>query len=162
MDQPVLQGWCYSATDGLILSHFFLFHAVCPPWSGCSQRPPGTRKNREDLWLWPGQRHHAWFELCVERQCTSSLPSLGRLTLLHFNLWSQVLLLEIRCLFFKTSIDFKGSVHCLGSRLPRCECQLHHLLNLDLGLDTWLFCPSVSLTVVGGGNSTYLLSCYGD
>ena len=44
--------------------------AVCPPGFGGSQRPPGAREDREDLWLWPGQRHHAWFELRVQRQCT--------------------------------------------------------------------------------------------
>jgi hypothetical protein len=71
---PSWTGWsCRSAATGPWLepfwSDFFSSHVVCPPGPGCPQRPPGARKNCEDLWFWPGQRHHARFQLRVKRQC---------------------------------------------------------------------------------------------
>lgn len=81
---------------------FFPFCAVCPPGPGRSQRPPGTRENCEDLWLWPGQRYYARFQLRVERQRMCSPLSFGMLALPHLIFWIQVLLLAIWVPVFST------------------------------------------------------------
>lgn len=37
-----------------------LFLTVCAQRLGCPQCPAVSRQDCEDLWLWAGQRHHAW------------------------------------------------------------------------------------------------------
>jgi hypothetical protein len=113
-------------------SHFCPFYIVCPQGPGCSQCPLGTRENREDLWLWPGQRHHAWLELRVKRQCMYPLPSLELSLYLLHSLKSSVASCHTAHLFNVASVRFMNwhwrvSRKSPGSKgdWPRCEYQLH-------------------------------------
>lgn len=67
----------WAATDCSLCSCF----AVCPPGSGCQERPSLSGQDSEDLWLRTGPRHHAWQQLRLQRKCKS--PSLHRC---HFSI----------------------------------------------------------------------------
>lgn len=50
--------------------------AVYPQRPGSPEHSPVREQHREDLWLWPGQRHIQRPRLRQERQCTASSHSL--------------------------------------------------------------------------------------
>lgn len=90
-----------------LLITFLLCPAVCPSGPRSQECPPLSGQDSEDLWLWTGKRHHAWQQLCLQRERKSLLTHdcdfmLRKIVLLFFtrgvqvwlkfSLWSQTFL----------------------------------------------------------------------